>query len=141
MPSAASATGDAGSGEVQVPVSPGELIDKIGILEIKAARFRDAGKRRNVARDLARLAAVRDAGLAASAALAALAAELKTVNERLWEIEDALRGHEARGDFGAAFVTLARAVYQNNDRRSALKRRIDELLGAAIVEEKEYTAY
>lgn len=130
-----------GSGGVMVPVSPGELIDKITILEIKAARFRDAGKRRNVARDLARLAAVRDAGLAASAALAALAAELKAVNERLWEIEDALRGHEARGDFGPAFVALARAVYQNNDRRSALKRRIDELLGAAIVEEKEYTAY
>ena len=130
-----------GSGAVTVAVSPGELIDRIGILEIKVARFRDADKRRNVTRDLARLAAVRDAGLTASAALAALAAELKAVNERLWEIEDALRGHEARGDFGAAFVTLARAVYQNNDRRSALKRRIDQLLGAAIVEEKEYTAY
>ncbi len=87
---------------------------------------------------------MRDAGLATSAsaaALAALAAELKAVNEGLWEVEDALRQHEARGDFGAAFVTLARAVYQNNDRRSALKRRIDELLGAAIVEEKEYTTY
>ncbi len=141
MPSAASATGEAGSGAVMVPVSPGELIDRIGILEIKVARFRDADKRRNVTRDLARLNAVRDAGLTASAALAALAAELKAVNERLWEIEDALRGHEARGDFGAAFVTLARAVYQNNDQRSALKRRIDQLLGAKIVEEKEYTAY
>ncbi len=130
-----------GTEGVMVPVSPGELIDKITILEIKAARFRDAGKRRNVARDLARLAAVRDASLAASAALAALAAELKAVNERLWEVEDGLRQHEARGDFGAEFVTLARAVYQNNDRRSALKRRIDELLGAAIVEEKEYAAY
>ncbi len=141
MPSAASVSRDAGPGAVLVPVSPGELIDRIGILEIKAARFRDADKRRNVARDLARLAAVRDAGLTASAALAALAAELKAVNERLWEIEDALRGHEARGDFGAGFVTLARAVYQNNDRRSALKHRIDRLLGATIVEEKEYTAY
>ncbi len=130
-----------GSPAVMVPVSPGELIDKITILEIKAARFRDAGKRRNVARDLARLAAVRDASLAASAALAPLAAELKAVNEHLWEVEDALRQHEARGDFGAAFVTLARAVYQNNDRRGALKRRIDALLGAAIVEEKEYPAY
>ncbi len=133
-----------GSGGIHVPVSPGELIDKITILEIKAARFRDAGKRRNVARDLARLAAVRDAGLATSAsaaALAALAAELKAVNERLWEVEDGLRRHEARADFGAEFVTLARAVYRNNDRRSALKRRIDQLLGAAIVEEKEYAAY
>ncbi len=130
-----------GSPAVMVPVSPGELIDKITILEIKAARFRDAGKRRNVARDLARLAAVRDASLAASAALAPLAAELKAVNEHLWEIEDALRQHEARGDFGAEFVTLARAVYRNNDRRGALKRRIDQLLGAAIVEEKEYAAY
>ncbi len=130
-----------GSGGIHVPVSPGELIDKITILEIKAARFRDAGKRRNVARDLARLAAVRDAGLTASAALAALAGELKAVNERLWEVEDGLRRHEARADFGAEFVTLARAVYRNNDRRSALKRRIDQLLGAAIVEEKEYAAY
>ncbi len=130
-----------GSGEVKVAVSPGELLDKITILEIKVARFRDADKRRNVTHDLARLNAVRDAGLTASAALAALAAELKSVNERLWEIEDALRGHEARGDFGAGFVTLARAVYQNNDQRSALKRRIDQLLGTAIVEEKEYTAY
>ena len=91
-----------------------------------------------MARDLARVAGVRDAGLAASADLAA---ELKAVNERLWEVEDGLRRHEAHGDFGAEFVTLARAVYRNNDRRSALKRRIDELLGAAIVEEKEYAAY
>jgi len=124
-----------------LPVSPGELVDRIGILEIKAARFHDPGKRRTGARELARLIAIRDRNLAGSAELTALAAELKAVNERLWEVEDALRGHEARGDFGPAFVTLARAVYQNNDRRSALKRRIDQLLGAAIAEEKEYTAY
>jgi post-segregation antitoxin (ccd killing protein) len=126
---------------ISVPVSPGELVDKITILEIKAARIRDPAKRRNVAHELSLLVAAREAALEASQALDALAAELKAVNQRLWEIEDAIRDCERRQDFGAAFVGLARAVYRNNDRRSDLKRRINALTGSDIVEEKEYAAY
>jgi hypothetical protein len=126
---------------ISVPVSPGELVDKITILEIKAARIRDPAKRRNVAHELSLLVAAREAALEASQALDALTAELKAVNQRLWEIEDAIRDCERRQDFGAAFVGLARAVYRNNDRRSDLKRRINALTGSDIVEEKEYAAY
>jgi post-segregation antitoxin (ccd killing protein) len=124
-----------------VPVSPGELVDKITILEIKAARIRDSAKRRHVDHELSLLAGARDAQLSAAPELAVLTAELKAVNERLWEIEDAIRDCERRQDFGPAFVALARAVYQNNDRRSDLKRRINALTGSDLVEEKEYAAY
>ncbi|MCC7048136.1 MAG: hypothetical protein IT562_15595 [Alphaproteobacteria bacterium] len=120
------------------PVSWGELIDKITILEIKARRIADPAKRANVARELQALVAVRDAGGALPPAVAPLAAELGAVNDALWEIEDAIRGCEAAGDFSARFVALARKVYTTNDRRAALKRRINELLGSELVEEKSY---
>lgn len=126
---------------VDVPVSPGELIDKITILEIKCARIADDAKRANVANELALLNGARDAAIAPSAALDALAAALRAVNGELWDIEDAIRRHERAGDFGPDFVALARAVYRTNDRRAAIKRQINGLLGAAIVEEKSYAAY
>lgn len=122
----------------RVPVSWGELIDKITILEIKNARIADPAKRANVARELAALAAARDAGGALPAPVGPLTAELRGVNEALWEIEDAIRDCEARGDFGSGFVDLARSVYRTNDRRAALKRRINEAMGSELVEEKSY---
>ena len=73
--------------------------------------------------------------------IAALKAVLRQVNESLWSIEDQIRDYEARQVFDAEFVRLARAVYRNNDERGRLKRRINELLGSAIVEEKQYTNY
>ena len=125
---------------VTVEVSPGELLDKITILEIKSQRISDAAKLRNVAVELRALEAARRA-LPESPALAALAAELKAVNEALWRIEDDIRRCDRDGDFGPRFVELARSVYRTNDRRAALKRRVNELLGARIVEEKSYADY
>jgi hypothetical protein len=120
-----------------VPISWGELIDKITILEIKAARIEEPAKRANVARELAALRHVRDQASPADG-VAALTDELRQVNETLWTIEDDIRDCEARADFGPRFIALARAVYQNNDRRAALKRRINEALGSELVEEKSY---
>jgi tetratricopeptide (TPR) repeat protein len=127
-------------GTVRVPVSPGELLDKIAILEIKAERIADAGKLANVRRELEGLRQTRDSSLPRSAELDALAAELKVVNEQLWDVEDAIRLCEQAGDFGPRFVELARSVYLTNDRRAALKRRINDVLRSTLVEEKSYEA-
>ena len=120
------------------PVSWGELIDKITILEIKAARIAEPAKLANVKRELAALAKTRDAQGQAPAALADLAQKLRQVNETLWRIEDQIRECEAKRDFGAAFVELARSVYRTNDKRARLKRRVNELMGSELVEEKSY---
>ena len=126
---------------ILVEIAPGELIDKITILEIKSERIADAGKLKNVRVELDVLAAARDAAMAASAELADLTAQLKQVNEALWEIEDAIRDCERGQDFGPKFIELARSVYHSNDRRAALKRQINELLGSKLIEEKSYAAY
>jgi hypothetical protein len=126
---------------VAIEISPGELIDKITILEIKSERMTDAAKLINVRTELELLAKVRGAALAASPDLDALTGNLKHVNEELWEIEDAIRLKEKAQDFCAEFIALARSVYRKNDERAALKRRINNLLGAAIVEEKSYEEY
>lgn len=124
---------------LRVPVSWGELLDKITILEIKADRIADAGKRANVARELAELRGVRDASGADLTAVAGAVAGLRAVNETLWEIEDAIRRHERHRDFGPAFVELARRVYITNDERARLKRAVNDALGSELVEEKSYT--
>jgi len=128
------------AGSISVPISPGELLDKISILEIKLDSIGDRAKQENVRRELAELAAVRQS-LPQSAELAGLTVELKSVNERLWNIEDDIRDCERRQDFGPAFIELARSVYRQNDRRAALKRQINELLGSRLIEEKAYAAY
>lgn len=124
--------------QVTVPVSIGELLDKITILEIKAERIADAAKRANVETELALLRERRD-GLGLDAGIAAVVAELGAVNRRLWDVEDRLRALEHASDFGAEFVTLARSVYRENDHRAELKRRINQLSGSALVEEKSYS--
>lgn len=126
---------------MKVEISPGEAADKLTILEIKRERISDPEKRANVVRELEILTAAFEAECSGHPAVAALQAELKTVNETLWGIEDALREHEKRRDFGPDFIELARAVYFNNDRRSALKRRINEALQSPLIEEKSYTPY
>jgi len=130
---------------IQIPASPGEVLDKLTILDIKLERIGDPAKRANVAREHAELTTAWDAALAPHADLAARIAEhraaLRAVNERLWEVEDELREHERRGDFGAAFIELARAVYRTNDQRAALKRQVNDLLGSTLLEEKSYAAY
>ena len=126
---------------ILVEIAPGELIDKITILEIKSERIVDADKLKNVRVELQVLEAARDAAMAATAELADLTAQLKQVNEALWEIEDAIRDCERGQDFGPKFIELARSVYHSNDRRAALKRQINELLGSKLIEEKSYAAY
>ncbi|MCC6827549.1 MAG: hypothetical protein IT550_04900 [Novosphingobium sp.] len=120
-----------------VPAAWGEVIDKITILEIKNARIADAAALANVRRELDALNVVA-AGLDLTPELAEARDGLRAVNAALWDIEDAIRAHEQRQDFGAGFIALARAVYQRNDARAALKRRINVLSGSALVEEKSY---
>ncbi len=126
---------------VSVEIAPGELIDKITILDIKRERITDPGKLANVRREHADLVRARDAALPASPDLDRLAADLKSVNTALWEIEDSIRDCERNRDFGPRFVELARDVYRTNDRRARLKRDINDLLGSSLVEEKSYAAY
>lgn len=124
-----------------VPVSWGELIDKLSILEIKAERLRAPEAVANVRREVALLSAILAEQRTHLQELAALKAALDAVNRRLWDIEDAIREKEAAGSFDAAFVDLARSVYRANDERSRIKRRINELLRSGIVEEKQYALY
>jgi tetratricopeptide (TPR) repeat protein len=126
---------------IHVEIAPGELLDKITILEIKTERITDPQKLQNVRHELTVLERARRDRLPDLPQLASLTAELKKANEALWDIEDAIRDCERQEDFGARFVELARSVYKTNDRRAALKRQINELLGSAIVEEKSYAEY
>jgi tetratricopeptide (TPR) repeat protein len=123
---------------IRVRVAPGELIDKITILRIKAERIADPGKLANVQAEMETLLASRDETISESPELAALEAELRSVNETLWEVEDEIRTFEQAEDFGPRFIALARSVYRTNDHRAALKRRINVLLGSDLVEEKSY---
>jgi len=120
-----------------VAVSWGELLDKITILELKRDRITDLGKRGNVLRELSALARIA-AACEGIGGLMPLMFRLKAVNRDLWEIEDAIRLEEARGRFGPRFVALARSVYRQNDRRAAIKREINGLLGSSLIEEKSY---
>lgn len=124
----------------QVPVSWGELVDKITILQIKSERITACEALQNVARELALLSRVAGEAIDTSA-MSQLIAQLRDVNEDLWEIEDSIRECEAEGDFGPRFVQLARSVYKQNDLRAAIKRRINEALGSELIEEKSYAGW
>lgn len=124
-----------------VPVSWGELIDKITILEIKVDRLRTPAARANAMHELALLRSVAAEMAEAPPGLAALRGELAAVNRRLWDSEDDIRRKEASLAFDAGFVELARAIYRSNDERSRIKRAINEMLGSAIIEEKQYVGY
>jgi hypothetical protein len=124
--------------DILVPTSPGELIDKITILTLKADKISDPAKLANVRHELAVLSDLAATALPHSAGLQSLWDELQQINAALWVIEDEIRDHDSAGDFGASFVALARAVYQTNDRRAAVKKQINLHLGSAIVEEKSY---
>ena len=121
-----------------IEVSPGEAADKLTILHIKLDRIRDAGKLAHVGREAAVLEAALAPLRARFPAILPLIAELRAVNEALWDVEDALRLHEKRGDFGAEFVRLARSVYETNDRRARIKAEINRILGSDIAEQKSY---
>ena len=127
--------------EILVPVSPGELIDKITILRIKSARIGDVAKLANVRRELEALERTWRAHPYARQDISAEERELQAVNERLWVIEDDIRDKERARSFDAGFVALARAVYVENDERAAIKKRINLKLGSSLVEEKSYRDY
>jgi hypothetical protein len=127
--------------DIRIPISPGELIDKLTILAIKQAKIGAPEKRRNIVREQQELMRVRAAAIPASPELSEFEERLRVVNEALWDVEDALREHERRKDFGPGFVELARAVYHHNDQRALLKRHINELLHAELIEEKSYQDY
>jgi Family of unknown function (DUF6165) len=128
-------------GTALVPVPLGELVDKITILEIKSERIVDRDKLLNVHRELGLLVAALTRIPALPPQVDKLKAELRAINEALWEIEDRIRDCERRKDFGAVFIALARNVYLSNDRRGAVKRRLSQLAGSAILEEKSYVEY
>ncbi|MBS0396285.1 MAG: hypothetical protein JSR54_16820 [Proteobacteria bacterium] len=127
--------------EIHVPVSPGEVLDKITILRIKAARMTDPVKLANVRRELELLERTWAESPYAHHDVARDEAALQAVNERLWDIEDRIRDKERAQAFDAEFIALARSVYVENDERAAIKKRINVALGSAIVEEKSYAAY
>ena len=123
---------------VMTPVSWGELIDKFTILKIKSERIQDPLKLTHVRHELEVLLPLRNQGLEGHPGIAQSEAELKTVNEALWDIENEIRDCERRKVFGRRFIELARAVYRENDHRALIKYRINQLLHSEIVEEKSY---
>lgn len=127
---------------IKVPVSFGEVLDKITILEIKSERIKDEAKVKNVRLELDELSATWDEAVKDKAAeIADLRKQLKAVNEELWVIEDDIRDQEAAQDFGPKFIELARAVYVTNDKRAAIKKEVNLALGSRFVEEKSYRDY
>ena len=127
--------------EILVPVSFGELLDKIAILQIKSERMGDPAKLANVRKELSALERTWMAHPAAGKDIVELRAQLKEVNERLWDIEDDIRRKEQAQAFDAEFVRLARSVYFENDERARIKKEINLALGSAYVEEKSYQDY
>jgi hypothetical protein len=127
--------------EIMVPISPGELLDKITILRIKSKRMADPKKLANVTRELEALEKTWRESRYAAADVAADLEALLAVNERLWVIEDDIRDKERARSFDAEFVRLARSVYVENDERAAIKRRLNVTLGSSLIEEKSYADY
>jgi hypothetical protein len=126
---------------IMVPIAFGDFIDKITILEIKGERIVDQQKVANVSSELALLRKIFARFQDLPARVGELKDELHRINESIWDIEDRIRDCERRKDFGASFVELARSVYITNDRRAAVKRQLNELVGSTIREEKSYREY
>ena len=126
---------------IHIPMSPGELLDKITILEIKSERMSDESKLANVRTELDLLNTTWAGAVNADDTVLRIHAELKSVNEELWEIEDDIRDKERAREFDQRFIELARAVYYTNDRRANAKKELNEYLGSTIVEEKSYQDY
>jgi hypothetical protein len=129
------------SSEIKVPISPGELVDKLTILEIKAANISDPAKLANVNVELKLLQETWSASAYAKHDIQAQWKQLRDINKKLWDIEDDIRDKERERKFDQQFIELARAVYVTNDERAAVKKQINTKLGSTIVEEKSYAKY
>jgi hypothetical protein len=127
--------------DLHIPISPGELLDKITILRIKSQRIHEAAKVAHIRLELELLERTWATLGAATSAVTADERALQAVNEQLWDIEDRIREKEAARSFDQDFIELARAVYHRNDERAAIKKRINVALGSRIVEEKSYQPY
>ena len=127
--------------DILVPIAPGELVDKLTILQLKSERISDSAKLQNVAIERTALQSVADQHLPKSEKIDTLWRELYEINAQLWQIEDDIRDCERTGDFGDNFIRLARAVYQTNDRRADVKKQINILLGSQLIEEKSYVEW
>ena len=127
--------------QLQVPVSVGEALDKITILQIKLAHISDSAKRANVQNELEALLPLVAGDAFTTNQMQGLVAQLKAVNEALWDIEDDIREKEAAKSFDAEFIKLARAVYVTNDKRAEIKKQINLETGSALIEEKSYESY
>ena len=126
---------------IKIDVSPGELIDKITILQIKADKIQDISKLENVNKELELLTNSLHQSVKITNELKLIMDQLQRVNETLWFIEDKIRLHETSRKFDTDFIELARAVYKENDKRANLKRKINNALGSELIEEKSYSAY
>ncbi len=126
---------------LHVPLSVGEVLDKVTILEIKSERIDDAAKLKNINNELAQLRALLTDAVFDEASIKSLVDELKQINETLWDIEDSIRDQEMAGTFGDRFIELARAVYVTNDKRAMIKKKLNEETGSTLVEEKSYKDY
>ena len=126
---------------IKIDVSPGELIDKITILQIKVDKIKDISKLENVNKELELLTNSLYQSVKMTNEVTLIMDELQQVNETLWVIEDKIRLQEASGKFDTDFIELARAVYKENDKRANLKRKINNALGSGLIEEKSYSAY
>ena len=126
---------------INTPVSPGEVLDKITILEIKAKNISDPLKLKNVNHELALLLKIWDDNVEKSTQMDDLKQQLKTVNQDLWNIEDDIRIKESKREFDDEFIQIARSVYVENDKRAAVKKAVNLLLGSELVEEKSYEDY
>ena len=126
---------------INIPISPGELLDKITILEIKSEQIQDKDKLENVQNELALLSKIWQETIEDDKTIQHLKNELKSNNQNLWEIEDKIRIKESHKEFDQEFIDLARSVYFENDKRAATKKEVNNLLGSRIVEEKSYAKY
>ena len=126
---------------IKIQISPGELIDKFKIIDIKLNRIKEKKKTQNIRKEHKILKRQIEKNLPKSKRLSALISKLKTINKTLWDIEDQIRVCERKQDFEKKFIKLARSVYQKNDLRSSYKREINKLLGSEIIEEKSYESY
>ncbi|VAW63401.1 hypothetical protein MNBD_GAMMA11-1578 [hydrothermal vent metagenome] len=127
--------------QILIPISPGELLDKITILEIKAERIQSAEKKANVSNELGMLNKIWSDAVSEDKEITSLREQLKSINESLWDIEDDIRDEERARRFSERFIALARNVYVTNDQRANIKKLINQHLNSDIVEEKSYQDY
>ena len=127
--------------EITVPVSSGELIDKISILKIKKNKITNKSKLRNIKKELFLLNKIYKNNFKKNKKLLLYEKKLININKKLWDIEDKIRLLESKRNFNQEFIKLARAVYINNDERSQIKKKINQLTGSNLIEEKSYKSY